>query len=37
MQMHNAGASVAQIRTAIEGTYRAQYDTMTPTSPPPGK
>jgi hypothetical protein len=35
MQMHNAGSSVAQIRSAIEGTYRSQYDTMTPTPPPP--
>jgi len=38
MQMHGAGASVSQIRSAIEGKYRAQYATMTPTSPvPPGK
>jgi hypothetical protein len=35
MQMHKSGASVAQIRAAIEGTYRSQYDTITPTSPPP--
>ena len=28
-------SSVAQIRLAIEGKYRSQYETMTPTSPPP--
>jgi hypothetical protein len=37
MQMHKSGASVAQIRAAIEGKYRSQYETMTPTSPPPSK
>ena len=25
MQMHSAGASVSQIRSAIEGKYRSQY------------
>jgi hypothetical protein len=35
MQMHNAGSSVAQIRSAIEGTYRPHYDTITPTPLPP--
>jgi hypothetical protein len=35
MQMHGSGASVSQIRAAIEGKYRSHYETMTPTSPPP--
>jgi len=35
MQMHGAGASVSQIRSAIEGKYRPHYDTMTPTPPAP--
>jgi hypothetical protein len=35
MQMHNSGASVAKIRSTIEATYKSQYETMTPTSPPP--
>jgi hypothetical protein len=35
MHMHNAGKSVREIRAAIEATYRPQYPTMTPTSPPP--
>jgi hypothetical protein len=35
MQMHNAGKSVREIRAAIEATYRPQFGTMTPTSPPP--
>jgi hypothetical protein len=35
MQMHEAGKSVREIRATIESTYRAQFATMTPTSPPP--
>jgi hypothetical protein len=35
MEMHNAGKSVREIRAAIEATYRHQFGTITPTSPPP--
>jgi hypothetical protein len=35
MQMHGSGATVGQIRSAIENRYRQRYQTMTPTSPPP--
>jgi hypothetical protein len=35
MQLHSSGASVSQIRKTIEERYRSQYQTMTPTSPPP--
>jgi hypothetical protein len=33
--MHSSGATIAQIRSTIESTYRSQYQSMTPTSPPP--
>jgi hypothetical protein len=35
MQLHSSGASVSQIRKTIEERYRSQFETMTPTSPPP--
>jgi len=35
MQMHNSGASISAIRSTIESRYRSQFQTMTPTSPPP--
>jgi hypothetical protein len=31
--MHASGASVRQIRTAIESKYAASFPSMTPTSP----
>jgi hypothetical protein len=37
MQMHNSGASISSIRSTIEGRYRSQYQTMTPTSLPPAR
>jgi Protein of unknown function with PCYCGC motif len=37
MQMHNSGASVAQIRTAIDQQYAARFPTATPTPKPPAK
>jgi hypothetical protein len=37
MQMHNSGASVAQIRTAIDQKYAARFPTKTPTPLPPAK
>jgi hypothetical protein len=37
MQMHATGAPISAIRAAIEGRYRAQYPTMTPTPPIRGK
>jgi uncharacterized protein with PCYCGC motif len=33
MQMHANGASVKDIRTAIEAKYRDKYPSMTPTPP----
>ena len=35
MQMFSSGASVRQIRTAIEQKYSGQYQNHTPTPPPP--
>jgi hypothetical protein len=35
MEMHNRGRSIGEIRSTIEATYRPQFGTMTPTSPPP--
>jgi hypothetical protein len=35
MQMHASGASVSQIRRAVEAKYRPSFASMTPTSPPP--
>lgn len=37
MQMHNSGASVAQIRTAMDQKYAARFPTKTPTPMPPAK
>ena len=37
MQMHNSGASVGAIRTAIDQRYAARFPTKTPTPIPPGK
>jgi hypothetical protein len=33
MQMHDSGADIASIRSAIEAKYRASFPTMTPTPP----
>jgi Protein of unknown function with PCYCGC motif len=33
MQMHSNGASVKNIRAAIEAKYRSSYPSMTPTPP----
>jgi len=35
MQMHASGASVRDIQTAIDRTYRPKYPQRTPTPPPP--
>jgi len=35
MQMHQSGADLATIRSAIESKYRGSYPTMTPTPPVP--
>jgi hypothetical protein len=35
MQMYSSGASVRQIRTAIETKYAGQYQNHTPTPQPP--
>jgi hypothetical protein len=35
MQMHNAGASVAQIRAAVEQRFGGRHMGHTPTPPPP--
>ena len=37
MQMHNSGASVTQIRTAIDQKYASRFPTKTPTPLPPAK
>src|SRR3954469_8002405 len=37
MQMHSSGASVTQIRAAIEKKYAGQYQFHTPTPQPPAK
>ena len=37
MQMRNSGASVAQIRTAVDEKYAARFPTSTPTPKPPAK
>jgi hypothetical protein len=33
--MHNSGVPLSEIRSTIEGRYRSQYQSMTPTPPPP--
>ena len=35
MQMHNAGRSLGEIRSAIEGNYKTKYRFITPTPHPP--
>jgi hypothetical protein len=35
MQMHQSGADLATIRSAIEAKYRSSFPTMTPTPPVP--
>ena len=35
MQMHQAGRPLAEIRAAIEATYKTKYRFMTPTPHPP--
>ena len=35
MQMKAGGASLAEIRAAIEGKYRPSFSTITPTAPVP--
>jgi len=35
MQMKAGGASLADIRAAIEGTYRPSFNSITPTAPVP--
>jgi hypothetical protein len=35
MQMYSSGASVRQIRTAVEQKYAGQYQSHTPTPPAP--
>jgi hypothetical protein len=37
MQMHNSGASAAQIRKAIDEKYAGRFPTKTPTPMPPAK
>jgi hypothetical protein len=37
MQMHASGATVSQIRAAIEQKYRGRFPTMTPTPAPPAR
>jgi hypothetical protein len=37
MQMHNSGASAAQIRTAVDQKYAGRFPTSTPTPKPPAK
>lgn len=37
LQMFNSGASVSQIRTAIDQKYAARFPTATPTPKPPAK
>jgi hypothetical protein len=37
MQMYSSGASVSQIRTAIEQKYAGKYQSHTPTPQPPAK
>ena len=37
MQMHNGGASVSEIRSAIDRKYRASFSTSTPTPAVPGR
>jgi hypothetical protein len=37
MQMYSSGASVRDIRTAIEKKYAASHQSHTPTPPPPAK
>jgi hypothetical protein len=35
MQMKAGGATLADIRNAIEGKYRPSFNTITPTAPVP--
>jgi hypothetical protein len=37
MQLHHSGATVAQIRAAIDKKYARQYPTATPTPKPPAR